>query len=111
MYNPASTPILNKTSGNHNYASETHDRDSANYCLTQETSGLFLGSTPPPKFLKRFLLIDQNIPECLDSKGALQVCQAQRKSLTCITCSYMVVLLSAPTVLHQYLIDNRSDCL
>src|SRR6202044_3499400 len=67
---PTSTPISNKTSGNHSYASETHDRDSANYRLAQETSGLFLGSMPPKNFLKRFLPISQNTPECPDSKGA-----------------------------------------
>ena len=54
-----STPISNKTSGNHSYTSETHDRDSANYCLAQETSGYFLGMMPPWKFLKKFLAIDE----------------------------------------------------
>ena len=50
---PTSTPISNKTSGNHSYASETHDRESANYRLAQETSGSFLGAMPPQQFLKR----------------------------------------------------------
>src|SRR6266436_5387503 len=48
---PTSTPISNKTSGNHSYASETHDRDSANYRLAQEPSGYFLGVMLPQKFL------------------------------------------------------------
>src|SRR5882762_5289102 len=52
---PTSTPISNKTSGNHSFASETHDRDSANYRLAQETSGYFLGAMPPQQFLNRFL--------------------------------------------------------
>jgi hypothetical protein len=59
---PTSTPISNKTSGNHSYASETHVRDSANYSLAQETSGLFLGAMPPQQFLNRFLPIGQDKP-------------------------------------------------
>ena len=51
---PTSTPISNKTSGNHSYACGTHDRDSANYRLAQETSGYFLGAMPPPKILEKF---------------------------------------------------------
>ena len=42
-----STPISNKTSGNHSYASETHNRDFANYRLAHETGGYFLGTIPP----------------------------------------------------------------
>jgi hypothetical protein len=49
---PTSTLILNKTSGNHSYASE---RDSVNYCLTQETSGYFLGMMSPKTFLDMFM--------------------------------------------------------
>ena len=67
---PTSTPISNKTSGNHSYASETHDRDSANYRLAQETSGYFLGAMPPRKFLKKFLTTDEGTPGCPDSKEA-----------------------------------------
>jgi hypothetical protein len=67
---PTSTPISNKTSGNHSYASEAHDRDSANYRLAQETSGYFLGAMPPQQFLKRFIPIGQDTPRCPDSKGA-----------------------------------------
>jgi len=66
---PTSTPISNKT-GNHSYASETHDRDSANYRLAQETSGYFLGAMPPPKFLDMFFSICQDTPECPNSKRA-----------------------------------------
>jgi hypothetical protein len=66
-----SRPVLpNKTSGNHSFASETHDRDSANYRLAQETNGSFLGAMPPPKILKRFLPISQDTPECPNWKGA-----------------------------------------
>ena len=60
---PTSTPISNKTSGNHSFASETHDRDSANYRLAQETGGLFLGAMPPKAFLKEFLPTGQDTPE------------------------------------------------
>src|ERR1700691_2624628 len=79
--NPAGTPISNKTSGNHSYASETHDRDSANYRLAQETSGLFLGSMPPKNFLKRFFPIDQNTPECPDSKEAFAGVSSAKKEV------------------------------
>src|ERR1700733_16249165 len=68
---PTSTPISNKTSGNHSYASETHDRDSANYHLAQETSGSFLGAMPPQQFLNRFLPIGQDTPKCPNSKGTV----------------------------------------
>ena len=67
---PTSTPISNKTSGNHSYASETHDRDSANHRLAQETSGYFLGAMPPQQFLKRFLPISKGTPRCPNLKGA-----------------------------------------
>ena len=66
---PTSTPILNKTSGNHSYASETHDRDSANYCLAQEISDYFLGAMPPQNFLNRFLPTSKGTPECPNSEG------------------------------------------
>jgi hypothetical protein len=71
VLNPTSTPISNKTSGNYTYASEIHDRDSANYRLALETSGLFLGPMPPTQFLDKFLPISQDAPECPNSKGAL----------------------------------------
>jgi hypothetical protein len=69
---PTSTPISNKTSGNHSYASGTHDRDSANYRLAQETSGYFLGAMPPRQFLKNFLATDEGTPVCPDSEGAFE---------------------------------------
>jgi hypothetical protein len=67
---PTSTLISNKTSGNHSYASETHDRDSCNYRLAKETSGSFLGTMPPQQFLERFLRISWGTPQCSNWKGA-----------------------------------------
>jgi hypothetical protein len=67
---PTSTPISNKTSGNHSYASETHDRESANYRLAQETSGYFLSAMPPSKFLDMFLPIRQGTTPCPNPEGA-----------------------------------------
>ena len=55
---PTSTPISNKTSGNHSYASETHDRESANYCLAQETSGLFLGAMFSTRFFQSLAILN-----------------------------------------------------
>jgi hypothetical protein len=66
------TPISNKTSGNHSYASETHDRDSANYRLAQETGGYFLGAIPPKTFLDVFLPKGRDTPHCPNSKGAFK---------------------------------------
>jgi hypothetical protein len=68
--NPTSTPISNKTSGSYTYASEIHDRDSANDRLALETSGLFLGAMPPKQFLHKFLPISQDAPKCPNSIGA-----------------------------------------
>ncbi|KIM85920.1 hypothetical protein PILCRDRAFT_5026 [Piloderma croceum F 1598] len=48
---PTSTPIPNKTSSNHSFASETHDTDSAKYRLAQETS---------------------DTPQCPNSEGAFK---------------------------------------
>ena len=78
---PTSTPISNKTSGNHSYASETHDRDSANYRLAQETSGYFLGAMPPRKFLKKFLATDEGTPGCPDSEGAFERVLSAKKEV------------------------------
>src|ERR1700689_4609575 len=66
------TPISNKTSGNHSYTSETHDRDSANYRLAQETGGFLLGAIPTKTFLDVFLPNDRDTPHCPTSKGALK---------------------------------------
>jgi hypothetical protein len=68
--NPISTPILNKTSGSYNYASEIDDWGSANYHLAQETSGFFLGTMPPMKFLDKFLPMSQDTRMCPNSRGA-----------------------------------------
>jgi len=78
---PTSTPISNKTSGNHSYASETHDRDSANYRLAQESSGYFLGAMPPRKFLKKFLATDEGTPGCPDSEGAFESVLSAKKEV------------------------------
>jgi hypothetical protein len=74
--NPAST--YTKISGNRSYASETHDRDSANYRLSQETSGLFLGAMLSQKNLNRFL---QTMPECPDSKEAFVGVSSAKKEV------------------------------
>ena len=78
---PTSTPISNKTSGNYSYASETHDRDSANYRLAQESSGYFLGAMPPQKFLKKFLATDEGTPGCPDSEGAFESVLSAKKEV------------------------------
>jgi hypothetical protein len=80
-----STPISNKTSGNHSFASETHDRDSANYCLTRETSGSFLSAMPPEEFLKEFLPTSQDTAECPNSKGAFVSILSTMKELDMYT--------------------------
>jgi hypothetical protein len=82
---PTSTPISNKTSGNHSYASETHDRDSANYRLAQETSGHFLGAMPPQRFLDMFLPIGQDTPECPNSDGAFKSVSSAKKEVDMYT--------------------------
>ena len=66
---PTSTPISNKTSGNYSYTSETHDRESTNYRLAQETSGYFLGAIPPTKFLDTFLPIPQDTQQYPEVMG------------------------------------------
>jgi hypothetical protein len=94
---PVLTPISNKTSGNHSYASETHDRYSANYRLAQETGGYFLGAMPPQQFLGMFLPIGHDIAECLNSMGEFR---AQRNRLICMLHLYEGSVVSAPTVLY-----------
>ena len=64
-----STPIFNKTSGNHSYASETHD---LNYRLAKETSSQFLGVMPLNKFLDTFLLIGKGTLRSPMSKRAFK---------------------------------------
>jgi hypothetical protein len=68
--NPTSTPVSKKTSGTHAYASEIHDRESANYRLALETTGLFLGAMPVRRFLNEFLPMSQDAPGCPTSTGA-----------------------------------------
>ena len=68
--NSTSTPIANKISGSYTYASGTHYRDSVNYRLALETSGLFLGAMPPKQFLDEFLPLSQDAPKCPDSRTA-----------------------------------------
>jgi hypothetical protein len=82
---PTSTPISNKTSGNHGFASETHDRDSANYRLAQETSGLFLGAMPPEEFLMEFLPTSQDTPERPNSKEAFANVSSAKKEVDMYT--------------------------
>ena len=84
-YISTSTPISNKTSGNHSFASETHDRDSANYRLAQETSGSFLGAMPPEQFLKEFLPTGQDTPECPNSEGAFASLSSSNKEVDMYT--------------------------
>ena len=80
----SSTPISNKTSGNHSYASETHNRDSANFRLAQETSGLFLGGMPPQQFWKDSFQ-SAKIPHSFRTRRELsRASQAQRKRSICI---------------------------
>jgi hypothetical protein len=107
---PTSTPISNKTSGNHSYASETHDRDSANYRLAQETSGYFLGAMPPRKFLKKFLATDEGTPGCPDSEGAFESVLSAKKEVDMYAPFVRrVFFFFASTALYQHLIDNSSN--
>ena len=68
--NPISTPISNKTSGNHKHASETHNRDSANHRLAEETTGLFLGAMHTNTFLDKFLPTTPATPGCPEATGS-----------------------------------------
>jgi hypothetical protein len=97
---PTSTPISNKTSGSYTYASETHNRDSANYHLAQETSGLFLGVMPPRKFLNKFLPISQDTQMCPDSKEAFKSVFRAEKEVDMYATFVSLVLVSVPVMLH-----------
>jgi hypothetical protein len=79
--NPTSTPVSKKTSGSHTYASEIHDRESANYRLALETSGLFLGAMPVQRFLDKFLPMCQDTPECPTSTGAFASVGGKKKEI------------------------------
>ena len=78
---PTSTHISNKTSGNHSYASETHDWDSANYRLAKDTSGLFLGAMPPQQFLKRYLPRGRDTQSVRTRRELSRAFRAPRKRL------------------------------
>ena len=80
--NPTSTPVSKKTSGSHTYASEIHDRDSANYRLALETSGLFLGAMPLQQFLDKFLPMSQDAPKCPTSTGAFASVEGKKKEIS-----------------------------
>ena len=97
---PTSTPISNKTSGSYTFASETHNRDSANYRLAQETSGLFLGAMPPTKFLNKFLPISQDTQTCPDSKEAFNSVFRADKEVNMYAPFVSLVLVSVPVMLH-----------
>ena len=106
---PTSTPISNKTSGNHSYASETHDRDSSNYRLAQETSGSFLGAMPPQQFLKRYLPRGPDTPECPNSNGAFASVSSATKEVDMYAPFVSSVLCFCTHCALPYLIDNGSE--
>jgi hypothetical protein len=106
---PTSTPISNKTSGNHSYASETHDRDSANDRLAKETSGLFLGAMPPQQFLKRYLPRGPDTPECPNSQGAFASVSSAKKEVDMYTPLVSRVLRFCTHCALPYLTDNGSE--
>jgi hypothetical protein len=91
--NPTSTPVSNKTSGSYTYASEIHDRDSANYRLALETSGLFLGAMPPKQFLDKFLPISQDAPKCPTSTGAFASVGGKKKEVNMYTPFVSMILI------------------
>jgi hypothetical protein len=97
---PTSTPISNKTSGNHSYASETHDRESANYRLAQETSGLFLGAMPPNQFLDTFLPIPLNAQQYPESVGNFENVLDTSKEVNMYTPFVRVVFGFISEILH-----------
>jgi hypothetical protein len=97
---PASTPISNKTSGSYTYASEIHNRDSANYHLAQETSGLFLGAMPPTKFLNKFLPISPDTQTCPDSREAFKSVFTAEKEVNMYAPFVSLVFVSVPLMLH-----------
>jgi hypothetical protein len=97
---PTSTPISNKTSGSYTYASETHNRDSANYRLAHETRGLFLGAMPPTKFLEKFLPISQDTQVCPDSRSALTSVLRPEKEVNMYAPFVSLILVYVPVMLH-----------
>ena len=107
--NSISTPISNKTSGNHEHASETHDRDSANLRLAEETTGLFLGAMPPQSFLDKFLPISPGTPSCPEAKGAFKKVLSAERELQMyqpFVSTTLVIISHGP---HLRLIDNSNS--
>ena len=99
--NPTSTPVSKKTSGSYTYASETHDRESANYRLALETSGLFLGAMPLQEFLGKFLPISQDAPKCPTSTGAFASVGGKKKEVNMYAPFVSMIL-----ILHQLCLTN-----
>jgi hypothetical protein len=97
---PTSTPVSNKTSRNHSYASETHDRHSANYRLAQETSGLFLGAMPPKKFLDAFLPMPPHTQQYPESIGDFENVVDASKEVNIYTPFVSIVLAAVSGGLH-----------
>ena len=97
---PTSTPISNKTSGNHSYASETHDRESANYLLAQETTGLFLGAMLPKTFLDTFLPIPRDTQQYPESVGNFEKVLDTTKEVNMYTPFVSIFLFSVTGMLH-----------
>jgi hypothetical protein len=105
--NPTSTPITSETSGRYMCASETRDscRDSANYRLALETSGLFLGAMPPNQFLDEFLPISQDAPKCPNWTGAFTSVGSAGKEVDMYAQFVSIVLVSVSAMPHR-LISN-----
>jgi hypothetical protein len=106
--NPISTPISNKTSGNHKHASETHDRDSANLRLAEETTGLFLGAMPPQSFLDKFLPISPGT-SCPKAKGAFKKVLSADRELQMYKPFVSMILIIVSPELYLRLIDNSNS--
>jgi hypothetical protein len=58
---PTSTPISNKVSSSHIYASQVLDRTKMNVALAKEMEGHFLGGCPPQRFLDKYLPLKAGI--------------------------------------------------
>jgi len=73
-------------------------RDSANYRLALETSGLFLGAMPPTQFLDTFLPISQDAPKCPNWEGAFASVGSAGKEVDMYAPFVIMVLVSASTM-------------
>jgi hypothetical protein len=78
-------------------ASEIHDRDSANYRLSLETSGLFLGAMPPKQFLDKFL---QDAPKCPNSGRAFVNVWSTEKEVNMYASFVRMVLVFVSAMPH-----------